>query len=142
MEPWDGARVRVLAGEAFGAVSPLAGLATPVTMLDVTVSARGELFVPVPEQHNAWLLVLAGELLLGGVGPAGPDEAVGFVRGGGDGLLLQSGDGEALRCFVGMGAPIGVPKQFMGPFAMSTRERLVDAGRRFEAGEMGRLERV
>jgi hypothetical protein len=40
---------------------------------------------------------------------------------------------------VGTGRPLHEPLVAQGPFIMNTREQLVDAVRRYQAGEMGRL---
>jgi redox-sensitive bicupin YhaK (pirin superfamily) len=127
-----GARLRVLAGEAFGVRSPLDELLTPVTLLDLTMPPGATLHLPVPLAHHAWALVIGG----GGPGLAVHD-AVGF--GDGDTIELVAGDA-GLHVVVGHGTPIGKPVLWDRSLSMSTAERLADARRRHDAGEMGRLD--
>jgi len=45
-----------------------------------------------------------------------------------------------LHGLVGHRVPLGGPTLFGGPLVMSSPEQLADAGRRYRAGEMGRLD--
>jgi hypothetical protein len=52
----DAGQVRVIAGEFGGARGP-ARTHTPITLLDVELRAKGRLVVPLPQDHNALVLV-------------------------------------------------------------------------------------
>lgn len=128
----DGARLRVLAGDAFGVRSSLDQLLTPVTLLDIALLPGGTLHLPVPLAHHAWALVIAGA----GPGLAQHD-AVGF--GDGDTVELVAGT-PGLHVVLGHGSPIGKAVLWDRSLSMSTADRLADARRRHDAGEMGRLD--
>lgn len=138
VEPAPGARVRVLAGSALGASSPLKELLTPVLMLDIELAAGGTLELPLPAADNAFALVLEGEGSFGGGAPSGAYEALGFRRDG-ERVHVRSVGRGPLRLFLGSGAPLGEPVVFAGPFALSSEQRALEARRRFSRGEMGQL---
>lgn len=61
-----GARVRIVAGSAMGARSPLDGVCTPVTILDVHLDPGAELAHVAPAGHHAWALAIVGDGFAGG----------------------------------------------------------------------------
>lgn len=139
VEPAPGARVRVLCGEAFGASSPLDRLLFAPLMLDVQLAPGARLEVPVPPDHNAFVIAL------GGRGHVAPDaeplnagEAAGLAPGAAT-IALQAADDAPLHVFLGAGPPIGEPVVLAGPFALSSEERALDARRRYSSGGMGSL---
>ena len=90
---YRGARVRVIAGAALGARSPLA-VHAPVTVLDVHLAPGAELGHVAPAGHHAWAISIRGE------GKAGPEKrevalipsaAVAFAADG-DAVRLRAGD--------------------------------------------------
>jgi redox-sensitive bicupin YhaK (pirin superfamily) len=134
--PVDGTTVRVVAGSAFGASSPMSGLLTPITLLDVDIAPNVSLKVPVASSERAVMLINEGALTAGGE-PL-PRLAVASLDGNGDHVELTAGpDGASL--LVLMGAPIEQPVLFSGPFCMNDQAEIDDAYRRFRSGEMGRL---
>src|SRR5262245_15647875 len=61
----DGARIRVVAGTAFGATGPVSGIDVDPLFVDVTVEKGVAFEVPVPVDHNAFAFVTDGAVRLG-----------------------------------------------------------------------------
>lgn len=134
--PSDGVTVRVVTGSALGVASPLEGLLTPVTLLDVDLGAGAAAEIPVPPDRRAVLLVVSGGLTVAGT--TLPQHAVASLDGPA-GLVGAVAGAEGATVVVLVGAPIAEPVLFGGPFCMNTRAELADAEQRFRRGEMGRL---
>ncbi|MBL8952580.1 MAG: hypothetical protein JNK82_17505, partial [Myxococcaceae bacterium] len=56
------------------------------------------------------------------------------------GTLRLETQAEPLGALVAVGAPLGQPVLWAGPFALTTREALADVQRRHAGGALGRLE--
>lgn len=132
------ARVRVIAGEAFGARAAI-DTRTPIAYLHFSLGAGAEVVQPVPADHNAFAYVFAGEARFG---PAD--------RTGADGELIMFGkEGEAVRMAAAApaevllltGQPLGEPVARYGPFVMNTRQELVQAFEDYQSGRFGRIGR-
>lgn len=140
-KPGPGVRVRVLAGAFADATSPLHELLTPVFFADLHLAPGAFVELPAATGSTAFALVVKGN----GTTLSGRSEielaahsAVGFAHDG-DRLQLRGGE-RGLELLVGIGAPLGEPVVFGGPFAMTNRQELREAQERFERGEMGRLD--
>jgi redox-sensitive bicupin YhaK (pirin superfamily) len=121
-----GARLRVLVGEAFGAVSPVA-VRSPTLYLDIALSA-GDAF-PLPLAEERAVYVIDGMAQLDGE-DIPPGKMV--VLPAGDEPML-SADGEARVVLVG-GAPLG-PRHIWWNFVSSRKERIVQAADDWAAGK-------
>jgi len=138
-ESEDGkARVKVIAGEAFG-VSAVVETRPPIEYLHFTILPRGRVLQPLPPGHEAFAYVFGG---LGRFGterePAGPGRAVVFERDGE--LVALEAARETVRpldVLLVAGQPLREPIARLGPFVMNTREEVFEAFRDFEAGRMG-----
>ena len=126
--------LRVIAGEVDGARGP-ARTFTPVTLLDVHLTANGRVTVTLPETHNALAIVTSGLVSAGGK-HAGAGELVLFENDGARIDLVAQQDAHVL---VLAGEPLGEPIVQYGPFVMNTREEIVQAIHDFEAGKLGRI---
>jgi redox-sensitive bicupin YhaK (pirin superfamily) len=130
-EPVEGVRVRVVAGDAFGARGPVSGVATEPVYLDVHLQAGAQVSIPLPENHNAFAYVFEGEGVRVG------DEQL--VRGelavlsAGDSVALAA-DGKSARVLVVAGKPLNEPVAKYGPFVMNTPEQIVQAIQDFQSG--------
>ncbi|KAM3258313.1 hypothetical protein ACQJBY_050208 [Aegilops geniculata] len=118
--------VRVIAGEAMGARSPVR-TRTPTMYLDFTVRphAAAPVRQPVPPSWNAFVYVLEGE---GVFGPTA-DQAAGahhllLLGQGGDGVEVWNRSDKPLRFVLVAGEPIGEPVAQLGPFVMNTEEEI------------------
>ena len=140
VKPAPGVRVRVLAGSFHGTASPLDALMTPVTFLDVHLGPTATLEMPVVASHTAFGLVVQGDGHVGREATATAIKAhaaVGFANDG-DRLRWVAGK-NGLQVLIGMGAPLGEPVVFGGPFVMTSQQAVREADQRFRRGEMGSL---
>jgi redox-sensitive bicupin YhaK (pirin superfamily) len=137
VRPRPDVTVRVVAGEAFGVSSPLTGLLTPVTVLDVELLGGAEQLVPVSADQRAVILVVDGAVTV--AGHRLPRHAVASLDGPETAVALTAA--ERATCLVLIGTPIGEPVLFGGPFCMNTEAELADAELRFRTGRMGHLTR-
>jgi redox-sensitive bicupin YhaK (pirin superfamily) len=136
VRPTPGARVRVLAGELDGVVSPLAKLLTPITFLEVHLAPDAVIELDVPRVHNAFVMTMRGRGTVADT-EAGAHEALLFAHDGDRVRIVGGVDG--LQLLFAEGAPIGEPVVFGGPFVMTRPEDIHDARGRFARGEMGSL---
>jgi redox-sensitive bicupin YhaK (pirin superfamily) len=127
----DGASVRVLAGNAFGARSPVPTLA-PTVYLDVDLPAGGRLELPVLGAELA-VYPVSGELLVDRVTlPTRTMEVLPAQP-----VLLEAVVGT--RLVVIGGAPLDAPRHLWWNFVSSRRERIVQASADWAAQRMGRV---
>lgn len=132
----DAGHVRVIAGEFAGAHGP-ARTFTPITLLDVELRAKGRVVVPLPEHHNALVLVESGHAKAGSE-HARAGELIVFEN---DGAFVELVAKEDSHLVVLAGEPIDEPIASYGPFVMNTRAELAAAVRDFEAGKFGAIPR-
>jgi redox-sensitive bicupin YhaK (pirin superfamily) len=125
-----GARVRVVAGEAFGVRGP-AETHSPIAYFHVTLEPHASLDVPAPADHSAMAYTLRG-----------PDEGVLTVfNGDGDRVHIEAGD-DLVELLVLTGRPLREPVARYGPFVMNTRAQLAEAFEDYQSGRMGAISRV
>lgn len=136
VRPTPGARVRVLAGQLDGVVSPLAELLTPVTFLEVHLAPGAVVEIDAPRAHRGFVMTIRGRGTVADT-EAGAHEALLFAHDG-DCVRIEGG-ADGLQLLFAEGAPIGEPVVFGGPFVMTRPEDIQDARRRFARGEMGSL---
>ncbi|CAL5063758.1 unnamed protein product [Urochloa decumbens] len=122
----DGVTVRVIAGNAMGARSPVR-TRTPTMYLDFTVRPRAAVRQPVDASWNAFAYVLEGEGVFGsdrcGAPPVGAHHLL--LLGQGDVLeAWNKSDTSPLRFLLIAGEPIGEPVAQLGPFVMNTEEEI------------------
>ncbi len=122
-----GARLRVLVGEAFGAVSPVA-VRSPTLYLDIEMSA-GDAF-PLPLAEERALYVIEGSVHLDGE-PLPPGRLL--VLAAGEEPMLGA-EGEARVVMIG-GAPLG-HRHMWWNFVSSRKDRIVQATDDWAAGRM------
>ncbi len=130
-EPVEGVRVRVVAGDAFGARGPVSGIATEPVYLDVDLQAGAQVSIPLPENHNAFAYVFEGEGVRVGDEQLARGELA--VLSAGDSVALAA-DGKSARVLVVAGKPLNEPVAKYGPFVMNTPEQIVQAIQDFQSG--------
>ncbi|PCC69736.1 hypothetical protein SAMN02745121_04161 [Nannocystis exedens] len=128
----DAGQVRVIAGAFAGARGP-ARTHTPITLLDVELRAKHRVRVPLPEHHNALVLVESGHAKSGSE-HARDGELFVFENSGSFVELVAKEDAHLV---VMAGEPIDEPIASYGPFVMNTRSELAAAIRDFELGKFG-----
>ncbi|MBE7942443.1 MULTISPECIES: pirin family protein [Ramlibacter] len=127
------AQVRVLAGEAFGAVSPLQPHFRTV-YLDLMLAAGGSLTLPPLAQELA-VYPVEGEVQVDG--QAAPQGRMAVLPPG-QGAQLAATAG-ACRLVVVGGEPLDAPRFLWWNFVSSRRERILQASADWEAQRMGEV---
>jgi redox-sensitive bicupin YhaK (pirin superfamily) len=131
----QGARTRVVAGNAFGTTGPVSGIDVEPLFLDVAVSRGVRFQAALPQGHNAFVFVTDGAVR---VGPSNRE-----VRRGQLAVLSRAGetltatcDATSGRMLVLAGRPLGEPVARRGPFVMNTDDEIQQA---FDDYRSGRL---
>jgi redox-sensitive bicupin YhaK (pirin superfamily) len=127
--------VRVIAGEYEGAKGP-AKTFTPVQVLDVRLNPGGRGEFLFPQQHNAGLLVMKGDVTINGTKATMHDFVV--FKNSGENVLIEA-QSEA-QLLVLSGEPINEPVVQYGPFVMNTEREIHEAIVDFNAGKFGHLD--
>lgn len=127
----QGAQVRVLAGAAFGATSPVKTLSQTI-YLDIALSANGKLALPALAQELA-VYPIDADLTIDGQAVAARSLAV-----------LQAGQPAQLSCDTSVrllvlgGAPLG-HRFIWWNFVSSRKERIAQAARDWQQQQLGRV---
>ncbi|HTT39772.1 MAG TPA: pirin family protein [Burkholderiales bacterium] len=134
----DGASVRVIAGEAFGAKGA-ANTLVPVRLLDVTIAAASDFTLEVPDSHACFVYAYEGTVRE----PDRDGKPREIARGtlavleGSGGVTLTAGSAGAKLLFAD-GQPIREPIARYGPFVMNTREEVAKAFDDYSRGALDR----
>ena len=134
-EAAGGARVRSIAGGAFGHPAAVTRPDTEPVFLDLHLPAGARCELPLPAAHNAFVYVYRGSLRIGsgqGASVGAARMAILETRGDADGVVLAC-DAEA-RAIVVAGRPLNEPIAQYGPFVMNSREELMQAVHDFQTG--------
>jgi len=122
-----GARIRVLAGTAYGATSPVHTL-SPLFYVEATVSAGGEL--PLPGEHQERAAYVVEGAVRCGAERVEALHMIVFVPGSAPVLQAES----AARVMLLGGAPIDGERHIWWNFVSSSRERIEQAKRDWKGG--------
>ena len=131
---YAGMTLKVVFGRLDGMDTPL-GVPGDAALADVALAPGAEGEIAIGAERNAFVLVIEGDVEIGG-GRLGAGEAAGIDAHDGT-LALRSAAGGRVALFVG--TPLREPVLMHGPFAMSNAAQVNDAIRRYQAGGMGRL---
>lgn len=132
--PLDGGgSARVIAGDFRGTRGP-AKTFTPISVLDLRLTANGRADLPPPDGHTTLVVVLRGRVLLNGTGEAGRADLAVFDRAG-DGVTVEAREDAVV--LVLSGEPIDEPVVSYGPFVMNTQEEIRQAISDYQSGRMG-----
>ena len=126
-ETEDGARIRVIAGEAAAGrlVGPVEGLAVAPKFIDVTLPAGAAFREPVPRGHTAFAYVDHGDVRFGPEQTPARAPAL-VIFGDGDMVEASAGPGGG-RFLLAAARPLGEPIARHGPFVMNTRAEIEQA---------------
>ena len=135
-----GATLRLVAGRALGRAGAVERPDTEPLVADVSLEARAELELAIPETHNAFVFVHAGEVSVG------PSDAVTRVASGtmailgnedgAGGIRLVAEGGGPAAVLVVAGKPLREPIAQWGPFVMNSEAELRRAVDDFQRGAL------
>lgn len=109
---------------------------TTLNLWDVRLAAGSTVSLPVPEGHNAAVVVLKGQVIVNGTATATNAEFVLLDKAGGEFMMTSHGDATVL---VLSGEPINQPVAMHGPFVMNTPEEIRQAILDFQSGRFGEI---
>ena len=134
----DGARIRVIAGEAGGLVGPVEGLAVAPKFVDVTLPPGTTFREVVPRGHAAFAYLDHGEVRFG---PSrAPVRAPALVIFDDGDTVEASAGPDGGRFLLAAARPLGEPIARHGPFVMNTRAEIEQALQDLRAGRFIRDE--
>jgi quercetin 2,3-dioxygenase len=131
-----GGQARVIAGELLGRRGP-AKTFTPVNLFDVILKAGERFALPLPDGHNAAVVLRKGEVVLNDTETLRGEARIAPLSEEGDAVTLEAR--EETQLLILSGEPINEPVASYGPFVMNTREELTQAVEDYRAGRMGHL---
>jgi redox-sensitive bicupin YhaK (pirin superfamily) len=131
-----GGHARVIAGELRGERGP-AKTFTPVNLFDVILKAGERFELPLPDGHNAAVVLRKGDVLVNGAERLRGEALIAPLSAEGDTVTLEATADTQLVIL--SGEPIREPVASYGPFVMNTREELQQAVEDYRAGRMGHL---
>lgn len=130
----EGAKLRVVAGSAFGTTGPITGIDVDPLFLDIAVTKGVRFDAALPVDHNAFAFVVDGAVRLG---PSRKEVRAGqlavLARGE---RVLATCDAQGGRMLLLAGRPIGEPVARGGPFVMNTQEEIRQAWDDYRAGKL------
>lgn len=136
----DGAgKARVIAGD-FGGTKGPARTFTAMNVWDLQLKRGASVRLDVPEGHNTIIVVLAGQITVGGTQAAGEAQAVLLDVAGTETTIDVGADADAM-VLVLTGEPIDEPIAGYGPFVMNSEAELRQAVADFNGGTFGHIPR-
>ena len=133
--PDEAGQVRVVAGQ-FQDVRGPAKTFSPIELYHVQLKAGHSIEFPLPQDHNAAVLMMDGTLSIGAESVANQHDFVIFKRDGNTLRVTAQSDAEWL---VMSGQPIDEPVVQYGPFVMNTEQEIQQAFQDYNHGKFGRL---
>jgi hypothetical protein len=134
VEPSEGARVKVVAGEVGGTRGPVTDIVVEPEYLDIELKPKASFEHAVPEEHTAFAYLVQGGAAFD---PEGtdlvPSEHLVIMKKDGAGLRVQAGS-EGARLLLVAGKPLGEPVAWWGPIVMNNRHELEVAIEEYQAG--------
>ncbi|PVH99800.1 hypothetical protein DM02DRAFT_672439 [Periconia macrospinosa] len=134
--PAPGVKVKVIAGESFGASMSIWTRA-PAWYFDITLSAKaGPVTHPVPGNWAAFVHVLEGTPSV--AGSRGRPHETFFMERDGEGIKIENQSSEAARLLLIAGDPLeGQEVHRMGPFVSASRSGITKAILDYRTGSNG-----
>jgi len=116
----DGFEAALIAGDLAGETGPITEVAAAPFYADITLTRSGNVTLPVPTGHTAFLYGIDSEF--GVAGSPVPNRTVAVLTDG-DSVTVTGEKGT--RFLMIAGAPFGEPVARYGPFVMNTREEIM-----------------
>ncbi|MCD8511533.1 MAG: pirin family protein [Bacillus sp. (in: Bacteria)] len=140
--PFPGGSIKVFSGEVAGVTGPLQSL-VPITLTEICLGVGVEYILELPENHNAFLYVLGGNVEVGATKVDLTKHHVStltFHEKGEESKqsrLVLRGKHRRTKLLVYSGVPIREEIVQHGPFVMNTKEEINEAYRDYHAGVFG-----
>jgi quercetin 2,3-dioxygenase len=132
----DGAgSLRVIAGAYEGTKGP-AKTFTPVNVWDVQLKRDASVHLDLPDGHNSIVVVLSGQVTVGGAETTGEAEIV-LLGSEGAGTIIEAKEDSKLLVLTG--EPIEEPIVGYGPFVMNSETEIQQAIADFNSGQFGKI---
>ena len=131
----EGVVARVIAGSSHGVDGAVQREHTEPLYLDLHLDAGAVFEQPLPETHNAFVVVYRGELAIGDSVVRPRRMAILANAEGSDGIVLRGGP-EGARAILVAGQPLQEPIAQYGPFVMNTQQEIFQAVEDFRAGRL------
>ncbi|SMO83613.1 pirin family protein [Solitalea koreensis] len=128
-------RLKIVAGKIGDIAGPIPTF-SPVNAFVVTAKEGGEISIPIPENHNAFIYLLDGQLKVEGFGLVDGHNAVQFNNDGNAITFIATKDTRALLM---TGEPLNEKVVSHGPFVMNSESEIMEAMRDYQMGKMGIL---
>jgi quercetin 2,3-dioxygenase len=128
-----GVTARVIAGASHGVAGAVQREATEVLYLDLHLEPRTTFEQPVPAEHNAFVYVYRGAVVI--EGQAVPQQRMAILANQGDGVRLTA-SAQGARALLIAGRPLKEPIAQYGPFVMNTQQEIFQAVEDFRAGRL------
>ncbi|MGZ3726991.1 MAG: pirin family protein [Pseudobdellovibrio sp.] len=136
--PDEAGQVRVIAGEFQSAQGP-ALTHSPINLWDIKVKSGGNVTLTVPENHNASLFVLNGEIKISS-GEVLEEAQLALLETGGTSIHFKAQQ-DTKMLFLG-GMPLNQPVVGYGPFVMTSMDEIQQAFVDYNAGKMGTMDEI
>lgn len=135
----DGGKIKVYSGEVEGVQGLLKSL-VPITMTEISLTEDANYSYKIPENHNAFVYVLSGELEFGkkkmNLRKTGVATLTFNEKGSGDSELAIRAKKRS-KILIYSGEPLNEEVVAYGPFVMNTMEDVQQAYRDYQAGKFG-----
>ncbi len=133
-----GVQVRVIAGSSHGVRGAVQRDGTAPLYLDITLPPGARFSQPLPDGHNAFVVVYRESVNVGDTAVAHRKMAILRNDAGSDGITLSAPATLAApaRVLLIAGQPLHEPIAQYGPFVMNTREQLMQAVDDFQNGRL------
>jgi redox-sensitive bicupin YhaK (pirin superfamily) len=134
---WEaaGVKLRVIAGSSQGVAGAVQREDTQALYLDMHLEPGAIFEQPLPETHNAFLVVYRGELTTADQVVRPRRMAIMANTPGSNGIALQAGP-EGAKAILVAGKPLKEPIAQYGPFVMNTQQEIMQAVQDFQAGRL------
>lgn len=132
-----GAAVTVIAGNSHGVTGAVVRASTQALYLDVHLPAGAAFAHPLPAEHNAFVYVYRGQVMIAGQTVSTQRMAILDNMPGTDGVLIEASEDAQLLLIAGR--PLNEPIVQYGPVVMNTQQEIRQALSDIHAGRFGSI---